>query len=254
MNSLLENKKIVITGAARGLGLGFAQAALAAGAKVLMVDILEQTLNEELGKIQAEYGEGSVLALTVDLADASSIHKVALWIEQNWLSVDGLINCAALATGVGGKDMMEYDPDLWDRVMTVNVKGTWLFTQAMVPFLKKSTAAKVINIASDTAMWGAPRLMAYVASKGAILAMTRSMARELGEFNICVNSIAPGLTLVEATEYVPQERHDLYINGRALNRQQFPEDVNGTALYLLSDLASFVTGQNIPVNGGFVFN
>lgn len=254
MNSLLENKKIVITGAARGLGLGFAQAALAAGAKVLMVDILEQTLNEELGKLQAEYGEGSVLALTVDLADASSIHKVALWIEQNWLSVDGLINCAALATGVGGKDMMEYDPDLWDRVMTVNVKGTWLFTQAMVPFLKKSTAAKVINIASDTAMWGAPRLMAYVASKGAILAMTRSMARELGEFNICVNSIAPGLTLVEATEYVPQERHDLYINGRALNRQQFPEDVNGTALYLLSDLASFVTGQNIPVNGGFVFN
>ena len=84
--------------------------------------------------------------------------------------------------------------------------------------------------------------------------MTRSMARELGQFNICVNTLSPGLTLVEATEYVPQERHDLYINGRAIQRQQLPQDLNGTALYLLSDLSSFLTGQNIPVNGGFVFN
>lgn len=124
--------------------------------------------------------------------------------------------------------------------MAVNVKGTWLMTQAMVPFLKRSGGGKVVNIASDTALWGAPRLMAYVASKGAILSMTRSMARELGEFNICVNSLSPGLTLVEATEYVPEERHNLYVNGRAIQREQLPEDVSGTALYLISDLAAFV--------------
>ncbi len=168
--------------------------------------------------------------------------------------MDGLVNCAALATGVGGQDLMEYDPVLWDRVMTINVKGTWLMVQACVPYLKQSGSAKIVNIASDTALWGAPRLMAYVASKGAILSMTRSMARELGEFEICVNTISPGLTLVEATEYVPQERHNLYVTGRAIRRQQHPQDLNGTAIYLLSDLASFVTGQNIPVNGGFVFN
>lgn len=138
--------------------------------------------------------------------------------------------------------------------MTVNVKGTWLVTKAALPLLKQSQHGKIVNIASDTALWGAPRLMAYVASKGAIISMTRSMARELGQHRICVNAIAPGLTKVEATEYVPEERHQLYENGRALQGEQLPEDVTGTALYLLSDMANFVTGQLIPVNGGFVFN
>ncbi len=252
MTTLLKGKKVVITGAARGLGFDFACAALDAGATVLMVDILEDLLVEKAVKLQAK--GLPVDYITADLSQPSSIEGVSAWVETHWHSVDGLINCAALATGVGGVDMMDYDPDLWDRVMTVNVKGTWLMTQAMVPFLKKSSAGKVVNIASDTALWGAPRLMAYVASKGAILSMTRSMARELGVFNISVNALSPGLTLVEATEYVPEERHNLYVNGRAIQREQLPGDVSGTALYLLSDLASFVTGQNIPVNGGFVFN
>ena len=104
------------------------------------------------------------------------------------------------------------------------------------------------------ALWGAPRLMAYVASKGAVIAMTRSMARELGEKRIRINAIAPGLTRVEATEYVPAERHQLYENGRALSGAQQPEDVTGSVVWLLSDLSRFITGQLIPVNGGFVFN
>lgn len=252
MTTLLQGKHVVITGAARGLGFDFACAALNAGAKVLVVDILGELLQKKAEKLQ---NQGfPVNYITADLTNIESIRQVSIWVENHWDVVDGLINCAALATGVGGVNMMEYDPELWDRVMNVNVKGTWLMTQAMVPFLKKSAAGKIVNIASDTALWGAPRLMAYVASKGAILSMTRSMARELGEFNISVNSLSPGLTLVEATEYVPEERHNLYISGRAIQREQLPEDVSGTALYLLSDLASFVTGQNIPVNGGFVFN
>jgi NAD(P)-dependent dehydrogenase (short-subunit alcohol dehydrogenase family) len=103
-------------------------------------------------------------------------------------------------------------------------------------------------------MWGAPRLMAYVASKGAIISMTRSMSRELGPDGIAVNCIAPGLTLVEATEYVPEERKIQYIEGRSMKREQLPEDITGTALFLLSDAADFVTGQCLPVNGGFVMN
>ena len=240
---ILQGKRILITGAARGLGRDFAQAAAEAGASVVMADILKDLVSVEAEKLK-QLGL-NVSSVSIDLSQ-KAVDQLS--------GLDGLINCAALATGVGGVSMMEYDEDLWDRVMTINVKGTWLVTQACVPHLKASGSGKIVNIASDTAMWGAQRLMAYVASKGALIAMTRSMARELGEDNICVNTLSPGLTLVEATEYVPQSRHDLYVNGRAIQRQQHPQDLNGTAIYLLSDMSSFVTGQNIPVNGGFVFN
>lgn len=249
---ILAGKRILVTGAARGLGRDFAQAAAEAGAKVVMADILVDLVQQEASALSAQGLD--VYAVEIDLSQKASIQNAVTKAVEKLNGLDGLINCAALATGVGGVTLMEYDEDLWDRVMTVNVKGTWLVTQACVPHLKASGAGKVVNIASDTAMWGAQRLMAYVASKGAIISMTRSMARELGEDNICVNTISPGLTLVEATEYVPQARHDLYVNGRAIQRQQHPQDLNGTAIYLLSDMSSFVTGQNIPVNGGFVFN
>lgn len=249
---ILAGKRILVTGAARGLGRDFAQATAEAGASVVMADILADLVEKEAAALSAQGLD--VSAVEIDLSQKASVQKAVDQAVATLNGLDGLINCAALATGVGGVSLMEYDEDLWDRVMTVNVKGTWLVTQACVSHLKKSGSGKIVNIASDTAMWGAQRLMAYVASKGAIISMTRSMARELGEDNICVNTISPGLTLVEATEYVPQARHDLYVNGRAIQRQQHPQDLNGTAIYLLSDMSSFVTGQNIPVNGGFVFN
>lgn len=249
---LLTAKRIIVTGAARGLGRDFAEAIAQAGAAVVMADILTEQVQAE-AELLKQRGL-NVTALTIDLARKDSIEQAVQSAVKHLGGLDGLVNCAALATGVGGMDMQQYDEALWDRVMSVNVKGTWLVSQACVPHLKASGHAKIVNIASDTALWGAPQLLAYVASKGAILAMTRSMANELGADNICVNCISPGLTMVEATTYVPQARHDLYINGRAIQRQQLPQDVNGTAIYLLSDLSSFVTGQNIPVNGGFVFN
>jgi NAD(P)-dependent dehydrogenase (short-subunit alcohol dehydrogenase family) len=126
-------------------------------------------------------------------------------------------------------------------------------TQACLPLLRKSRG-KVVNIASDTALWGAPKLLAYIASKGALIAMTRGMARELGPEGINVNAVAPGLTEVEATQYVPAERHQHYAQGRALKRAQQPQDVCGAVLFLLSDDAAFMTGQVLPVNGGFVMN
>ncbi|MBJ9956237.1 SDR family oxidoreductase [Acinetobacter courvalinii] len=250
--ALLQDKKVLVTGAARGLGRDFAQAIAEAGAQVAMADILTDLVQQEAAALQAQGLK--VDAVSIDLANADLIQQAVQQAAERMGGIDGLVNCAALATNVGGKSMMDYDPDLWDRVMNINVKGTWLVTKAAVPYLQQSSAGKIINVASDTALWGAPNLMAYVASKGALTAMTRSMARELGPFNICINTLSPGLTLVEATAYVPQERHDLYVNGRAIQRQQLPQDLNGTALYLLSDLSSFVTGQNIPVNGGFVFN
>ncbi|WP_252145702.1 SDR family oxidoreductase [Yokenella regensburgei] len=249
MNGLLNDKRIVVTGAARGLGYHFALACAQQGATVVLCDILKGELAESAQRLRQQGYR--VETQWIDLADAESIAQAFSDIGKRG-AVDGLVNNAALATGVGGKDMMEYDPTLWDKVMTVNVKGTWLVTRAAVPLMREGSA--IVNVASDTALWGAPRLMAYVASKGAVISMTRSMARELGERRIRINAIAPGLTRVEATEYVPAERHQLYENGRALSGAQQPEDVTGSVVWLLSPLSGFITGQLLPVNGGFVFN
>ena len=249
MHGLLRGKRIVITGAARGLGYHFAKACAEQGATVVMCDILAGELAESAHSLRQQGYQ--IEDYVIDLADGASIDATFAAIAEIG-AIDGLVNNAAMATGVGGKDMIDYDPELWDRVMNVNVKGTWLVTRAAVPLLREG--AGIVNVASDTALWGAPRLMAYVASKGAVIAMTRSMARELGEKRIRINAIAPGLTRVEATEYVPAERHQLYENGRALAGAQQPEDVTGSVLWLLSDLSGFVTGQLIPVNGGFIFN
>ncbi|RAH36409.1 SDR family oxidoreductase [Halomonas sp. SL1] len=251
MAEMLKGKRILVTGAARGLGRSVAEAAAAEGARLVISDILETELAQTAAALRERGAE--VEALVIDQADPASIEAGMARVAEGG-ALDGLVNNAAIATGVGGETMMDYDLALWDRVMAVNVRGTWLMTRAAVPLLEAGGGGRVVNLASDTALWGAPRLMAYVASKGAVISMTRSMARELGERRIGVNAVAPGLTHCEATEYVPQERYDYYAQGRALKREQQPDDVDGTILYLLSDWSTFVTGQVIPINGGFVFN
>jgi len=250
----LSGRVIVVTGAGRGLGRAFAEAACRAGAEAVVI----AELVEEWGRATSEKlcaAGFDAPFIPVDLGDPASIEAMAAAIGDRYGRIDGLVNNGAIATGIGGKTFEEIDIDTWDKVMRVNVRGTWLAIRACAPLLRKgANGARIVNIASDTALWGAPRLLHYVGSKGAIIAMTRSLARELGPDNIAVNAVAPGLTLVEATEYVPQERHDLYVNGRAMNREQMPDDVTGPVLYLLSDDAAFVTGQLLPANGGFVFN
>ncbi|WP_417328744.1 SDR family oxidoreductase [Halomonas cupida] len=251
MPRMLADKRILVTGAARGLGRSIATAAASEGAQLVISDILGKELDATADALRQNGAR--VETQVIDQADPTSIESGMARIAESG-RLDGLVNNAAIATGVGGTTLMDYDQDLWDRVMTVNVRGAWLMTRAAVPLLEASGNGRIINLASDTALWGAPKLMAYVASKGAVISMTRSMARELGERHICVNAVAPGLTHCEATEYVPQERYDFYAQGRALKREQQPDDVDGTILYLLSDWSKFVTGQVIPVNGGFVFN
>jgi NAD(P)-dependent dehydrogenase (short-subunit alcohol dehydrogenase family) len=245
----LAGKRILVTGAARGLGQAFAQAAADAGAAVMLADLLA-----DRGRATADavgHGAGFV---RIDLADPASVAGAVEEAAARLGGLDGLVNNAAIATGIGGKLFDEIDIATWDRVMTVNVRGTWLVTSAAVPHLRRSAAGKIVNIASDTALWGAPRLLHYVASKGAIIAMTRSLARELGRDGIAVNTIAPGLTIVEATNDVAEERHRHYVEARAMQRRQMPADVVGAVLFLLSDEASFITGQLLPVNGGSVLN
>ncbi|AQH02172.1 short-chain dehydrogenase [Burkholderia sp. KK1] len=247
MPDALKDRRVIVTGGARGLGSAFVRALVASGARVAFGDVL----HEEGEALARDLPDAHFFPL--DLNDPQSI---AGFVEQSAHAlggIDGLINNAAITTS-GGKFADELTPQTWDAVMNVNVRGTWLASTACLPHLKASGRGAIVNIASDTAMWGAPKLLAYVASKGAVIAMTRSLAREFGASNVTVNAIAPGLTEVEATAYVPAERHEYYLKGRALTRAQVPDDVNGPVLFLLSDAARFVTGQLLPVNGGFVMN
>jgi len=243
----LAGKRILITGGARGLGRSFASAMVNAGAKVAVADILVEEGQSTARSIGADFFE-------LDLANPESIGNCIDKVVAKFKGLDGLVNNGAIATDVGGKDMTEIEIEKWDYVMTVNVRGTWLMSRAAAPHLACVSNGKIVNLASDTALWGAPNLLHYVASKGAVISMTRSMSRELGHEGISINSIAPGLTAVEATEYVPAERKRLYTENRPFKRTQVPEDVTGAILFLMSDAANFITGQCLPVNGGFFMN
>lgn len=250
-SQLLAGRRILVTGAARGLGLAFATAIAEAGAQVAMADILADTLESSVAALQARGLQAC--GFTLDMADPASIEACAGAAIARLGGLDGLVNNAAI-TNSGGKSSEQLEIAMWDKVMQVNVRGTWLMTNACLPALRASGQGAIVNLASDTPLWGAPNLLAYVASKGAVIGMTRSLAREEGAHNITVNAIAPGLTRVEATEYVPAQRYQHYQDGRALQRLQLPDDVTGAVLFALSGLSRFVTGQVLAVNGGFVMH
>lgn len=244
---MLEGRTILVTGAAHGLGAEIARHLAKNGARLVLADIAE----EEGRAIADECGARFIF---VDLADPASIQAVGRNLAEQDGVLHGLVNNGAIATGIGGIPFEEIDIDSWDRVMQVNVRGTWLMTRAVTPLLKASGSGRIVNVASDTALWGAPRLMSYVASKGALMAMTRSLARELGPDRVGVTAIAPGILTTESTGYVPEARHRLYAEGRAVPGAQGPGEITEVVAFLLGEGALTLTGQTLPVNNGFVFN
>jgi NAD(P)-dependent dehydrogenase (short-subunit alcohol dehydrogenase family) len=248
----LSGRKVLVTGGARGLGEAFVRSASEAGATVVLADLRADEGEALAASLRAAGREAHFLQL--DLSQPASVEACASEAARLMGGIDALVNNGAI-TNSGGKFANEIDLATWDAVMNVNVRGTWLMSSAALPYLRESaTGGAIVNIASDTALWGAPKLLAYVASKGAVIAMTRSLAREFGAHGVTVNAIAPGLVEVEATAYVPAERHEEYRSRRAIQRGQVPADVTGPVLFLLSAAARFVTGQVLPVNGGFVMN
>jgi NAD(P)-dependent dehydrogenase (short-subunit alcohol dehydrogenase family) len=248
---MLSNRIIVVTGAARGVGRAIAQACARHGAAVILADVLEKEGRETTAALAA--GGGSARFFPVDLADPASIDALAADIRVREGRIHGLVNNAAIATGTGGPSFDEIEIETWDRVMRVNVRGTWLVTRALVPLLEAGGYGRIVNLASDTALWGPPRLLAYVTSKGAVISMTRSLARELGPRGIGITAVAPGIMRNWATEYVPPERHRQYEIGRAVQGPQAPEDIVDVVAFLLTKGALAMTGQVIPVNNGFVY-
>ena len=245
----LAGRTVVVTGAARGVGRAIAQECARQGARLVLCDVLEELGRETAAAIGA--AGARVRFASVDLADPESIQAFAAGVGQEEGSIHGLVNNAAIATRVGGAAFEDIELGLWDRVMTVNVRGTWLMTRAMSPLF--AADGRIVNIASDTALWGPPRLLAYVTSKGAVISMTRSLARELGPRGIGVTAVAPGIMRNEATEYVPAARHQEYERGRAVPGPQNPEDIVAIVAFLLTPAALPLTGQVLPVNAGFVF-
>jgi NAD(P)-dependent dehydrogenase (short-subunit alcohol dehydrogenase family) len=244
---MLEGRNILVTGGGRGLGAEIARSLAGHGARPILADIDEDAGRETAAALGASF-------LRVDLGDPASIAALGAAVAEATGGVlHGLVNNGAIATGIGGVPFEEIEIESWDRVMRVNVRGTWLMTRAAAPLLRASGSGRVVNVASDTAIWGAPRLMSYVASKGAVIAMTRSLARELGPDRIGVTAVAPGILTTPSTDYVPEARHRFYAEGRAVPGPQGPGEITDTIAFLLTEGALTLTGQLLPVNNGFVF-
>jgi NAD(P)-dependent dehydrogenase (short-subunit alcohol dehydrogenase family) len=243
----LDGRVVVITGAARHIGQAFAVRVAREGARVVVSDIRDC---EETAQLVAEAGS-EALALHADVSDEAQTKEMAARAVERFGRIDCLVNNAALFDGLSYRSFDEVDLDEWDRLFQVNVKGTFLACRAVYPQMRAQGGGKIINIGSSTVLNGVTGFPHYVASKGAIWALTRSLAKELGSYNITVNTIAPGRTMsgaeVGTTDNAPPRGVRAQ---RALERDEVPEDLLGTLIYLASSDSDFVTGQMIAVNGG----
>jgi NAD(P)-dependent dehydrogenase (short-subunit alcohol dehydrogenase family) len=244
----LEGAVVVVTGAGAGLGRAFAQAFAGAGARIVAADV-----DGAAATATAEGLGGEATAVTVDVAQAASVEAMAASAVSAFGAIDVLVNNAAVYATLRRAPFYELDEDEWDRVMQVNLKGPWLCAKACVPAMRDGGGGAIVNVASATVLSGSPLWAHYVASKGGVVALTRVMAREVGDLGIRVNAIAPGFTLTEASRDLIEDAESYGVAHGAIKRAAQPEDIVGTALYLASPASAFVTGQTIVVDGGRQF-
>ena len=245
----LHGRRVVVTGAGRGLGEAMAHAIAAEGGSVVVAELVPERGEQVTSDIRA--ADGAAEFVPTDVSDEASVADLAAHVSGSG-GLWAVVNNAGLADAVGGKTFWDITPDEWDRIHTTNARGPWLVSRALAPQMIGAGEGRIVNIASDAALYGSPRLAHYIASKGALIALTRAMARELGDHGITVNAVAPGLTEGPSAERIPAERHALYAANRAISRPQQPQDVTGAVTFLLSEDAGYITGQTIVVDGGFV--
>lgn len=244
----LEDKVAIVTGGARGLGRVFCLAMIKEGAKIVVVDILGNEAQQTAEEIRT--GGGSAIGIKVDV----SSEEETLWMAEETIKqfgrIDILINNAAIFAGLGRKPFYEIPTEEWDKLMTVNLKGPFLCARAVFPQMKEQMKGKIINMASETAFTGSTGFIHYVTSKGGILSFTRALAAELGQYGICVNTIAPGLTDTEAARTVTDDITKYDTSRTPLGRLEQPNDLVGALIFLGSDESDFITGQALVVDGG----
>jgi 3-oxoacyl-[acyl-carrier protein] reductase len=252
---LLDGKVVVVTGGGHGIGRAYCLGIAREGGMPVVADI-DGAAAEGVAKAIADSG-GKALGMKVDVANFASCQEMAKKTLDAYGKIDGLVNNAAIFMSVPAEkgSWQEIPEEAWDRMMAVNVKGLWLCSRAVVPAMQKRKQGSVVNISSNMAFNGGLTMMHYVTSKAAVVGFSRVLARELGPDNIRVNTLAPGSTMSE--EHPTEDaikNYERTASTRILKRIEQPEDLVGTALYLLSDLSSFVTGQVILVNGGAVLH
>ncbi|MAE03384.1 MAG: dehydrogenase [Porticoccaceae bacterium] len=246
----LDGKTAVITGAGRGIGAVMAKRMAQEGANVVVTDVLDTKATVEA--ITA--AGGSARGMSVDVTSDENLAAVVETTEKTFGSLDILVNNASIFAALQPKPFMQIDNDEFDKVMTVNARGVHQATKAVVPAMLRAGGGKIVNIASGTFYYGPPGLSHYTASKGAVIALTRCYGRELGDKNIQVNAIAPGLTESEALQgnagFDPARGPT--VQSRSIKREMLPEDLLGSLMYLITTDSDFVTGQTLNVDGGKV--
>ena len=243
----LRGKVAIVTGGARNIGAVYARKLAAEGAAVVIADVLDG--GEVVSQIEAEGGKA--IALQIDVSNEEAVTRMAAEAVKSFGGIDILVNNAAIFINLQRQPFYDITAEEWDRVSAVNIRGPFLCAKAVFPQMKRQRSGKIINISSSTVFWGTPMFLHYVASKAALIGMTRSLAREVGEYGICVNAIAPGLVQHEG-QNAPQELTDFQLKARSIKRLETPEDLLGVLVYLASSDSDFVTGQTIVVDGGSV--
>jgi NAD(P)-dependent dehydrogenase (short-subunit alcohol dehydrogenase family) len=245
----LDGKVAIVTGAAQGIGRAIAEGLAAAGARIVVADLH--------GAEEAAQGFPDGVGLTVDVADEAATHRMAAETLDRCGQVDILVNNAGLYASLAMRPFDQIPLDEWRRVMDVNVASMFLTCKAVVPHMRERGGGRIVNISSGTPFRGVPFLLHYVTGKGAIVAFTRALAKELGGDEILVNCVAPGFTLSQGVEEHPevvQALREVSVSARTLKRDQVPEDVVGAVVFLCGPGSTFITGQTMVIDGGQYFH
>ncbi len=247
----LQDRVIIVTGGAHGIGRAYCDGLAREGARVVVADIDGVGAEAAVKALSTAGYEG--MAVETDVSQPEATERMARATVERFGRIDGLINNAALfqRPAMSRVPFEQISVEEWDRLMAVNVRGVFLCCRAVVPYMKQHRRGKIVNISSGTVFHGSPLVAHYVTSKAGVIGFTRSLARELGEYNINVNAVAPGLTLsMESESEARLTQNQQRVQARALKRTEVPQDLVGTIVFLCSAESDFMTGQTLVVDGG----